>query len=60
MIQIPNMIFISHYDPTDNTFTFVNKDIKLGVLFDEVARIKSIADNWVKKVQAGTIIPPFV
>lgn len=60
MIQIPNMIFVSHYDPTDNTFTFVNEDFNLGVLYNEVIKIKSLADSWVKKAQSGIISPPFI
>lgn len=59
MIQIPNMIFVSHYDPTDNTFTFVNEDFNLGILFNEIVKIKALADNWVKKIQSGDILPPF-
>lgn len=51
MIGIPNMIFVSHYDPSDNTFTFVNEDFDLGLMFGEVQRIKSIADNWVSSIK---------
>lgn len=47
MIQIPNMIFVSHYDPSDNTFTFVNEDFDLGLMLEEVQRIKKLADDWV-------------
>lgn len=49
MIQIPDMVFVSHYDPTDNTFTFVNEDFSLDVLFNEIVKIKALADIWVKK-----------
>lgn len=52
MIGIPNMIFVKHYDPTDNTFTFVNEDLNLGNLFQEVTQIKGKADKWVKVLQA--------
>jgi len=48
MIQIPNMVFVSHYDPTNDTFTFVNEDFDLGKLFSEVVRIKDLADLYVK------------
>ena len=48
MIGIPNMIFVSHYDPSDNTFTFVNEDFDLGLMLKEVRRIKELADDWVK------------
>lgn len=59
MIGIPNMIFVSHYDPHDNTFTFVNEDFDLGVLYQDVQRIKGIADAWVQIMQSGKIEPPF-
>lgn len=52
MIGIPNMIFVKHYDPTDNTFTFVNEDLDLGNLIKEVRGIKDKADKWVKELQA--------
>jgi hypothetical protein len=60
MIRIPNMVFVSHYDPTNDTFTFVNEDFNLGQLFEEVQRIKELADKWVKQVESGAINPPFV
>lgn len=47
-IQIPNMIFVSHYDPNNKNFTFVNEDFDLEALFMEVKRIKNISDVWVK------------
>lgn len=47
-IQIPNFVFISHYDPGSNIFTFVDKDFHLGILFNEVQKIKQLADNWVE------------
>lgn len=60
MIQIPNMIFVSHYDPTNHIFTFVNEDFDLGVLHNEAVRIKALADNWIKKAQSGIISPPYI
>jgi hypothetical protein len=48
MIQIPNMVFVSHYDPTNNTFTFVNEDFDLGKLFTEVQKLKNITDLYIK------------
>src|SRR3989344_6238631 len=48
MIQIPNMVFVSHYDTSDNTFTFINEDFDLGLMLEEVRRIKGLADDWVK------------
>ncbi len=50
MIQIPNMVFVSHYDPTNNTFTFVNEDFNLEKLFIEVNIIKEKADLYIKKI----------
>lgn len=58
-IRIPNIIYVSHYDPTDNTFTFVNEDFDLGVLYEEAQRIKGIAGAWVEAMEAGRIKPPF-
>ena len=48
MIQIPKMVFVSHYDPSDNTFTFINEDFNLGLMLEEVRSIKEFADDWVK------------
>ncbi len=59
-INIPNLVFISHYDPNNQTFTFVNEDFNLGILFTEVNRIKSAADAWVKKMEQGNITTPYV
>jgi hypothetical protein len=53
------MLYVSHYDPSNNTFTFVNEDFDLGSLRKEVQRIKAIADAWVQNVQARIIKPPF-
>ena len=49
-IKMPNMIFVSHYDPNTSTFTFVDEDFNLGVLYEEVKRIKNLADDWVNKI----------
>jgi len=49
MIQAPNIVYISHYDPKKTTFTFINKDINLSELYTDVKRIKKLADEWVKK-----------
>lgn len=48
MINVPNMVFVSHYDQTNNNFTFVNEDLDLGILFVEVKRIKEMADLCIK------------
>lgn len=53
MIQIPNMVFISHYDPHNFTYTFVDEDTNLENLYQEVLRIKNIADIWVKALEAS-------
>ena len=60
MIQIPNMVFVSHYDPNNQIFTFVNKDFDLGAMYSEIQRIKSIADSWVSGMENGRIKPPFI
>ena len=43
-----SMVFISHYDPTDNTFTFVNESFDLGKMYEEVVKIKTKADCGVR------------
>lgn len=48
MIQGANFVLVSHYDPNSRTFTFVDEDFELGTLYQEVKRIKKIADEWVK------------
>ncbi|KKR47001.1 MAG: hypothetical protein UT90_C0007G0004 [Parcubacteria group bacterium GW2011_GWA1_40_21] len=59
-LQIPNMVFVRHYDPNSQMFTFVNDDFDLGTMSSEVQRIKGIADNWVKGMEGGKINPPFI
>lgn len=59
MFQVPNMIYVSHYDPTSNTFTFVNEDFELGVLYEEAQRIKGIAGAWVERMESGRMKAPF-
>lgn len=59
MFQVANMIYVSHYDPATSTFTFVNEDFDLNVLYQEVQRIKDIAGAWVAAMEAGRIKPPF-
>lgn len=59
-IQIPNLVFVRHYDPTTSTFTFVNDDFDLNALFAEVQKIKNVADTWVKGIENGTITSPFI
>jgi hypothetical protein len=46
-LGIPNMIFVSHYDPHSTVFTFVDDDFDLGVLHAEALRVKGVADEWV-------------
>jgi hypothetical protein len=58
-LKIPNMIFVSHYDPTDRTFTFVNEDFDLALLYKESQAIRGIADKWTEAVILGRIQPPF-
>ena len=59
-IQIPNLVFVSHYDPSKGVFTFVNDDFDLTVMANEVQKIKQIADQWVKDMERAKIIPPFI
>lgn len=50
-IQIANTVIVSHYDPNTKMFTFVNEDFDLAALFNEVVRIKSLADVWVANLR---------
>jgi len=59
-IQISNMIFVSHYDPNNHTFTFVDEDFDLSALYVEVQKIESIANNWIKKMEQGFKKSPFL
>jgi hypothetical protein len=42
-----NILCVSHFDPSTKMFTFVNEDFDLQALFNEVSRIKHVADVWV-------------
>jgi hypothetical protein len=55
----PDMILVSHYDPSNDTFTFVDEDFNLSQLSDEVKRIRQIAEKWVTDMQSGIIQLPF-
>jgi hypothetical protein len=58
--MLPRQVIpISNYNPTTSTFTFVNRDFDLRVLYEEACRIKGIADTWVKEMNQGKITPPF-
>ena len=59
-IQLPNMIFVSHYDPGSKIFTFVDEDFDLNSLFEEVQRIHDIADKWFIKMVQNLIHPPYI
>ena len=59
-LSIPNFVFVSHYDPNTQIFTFVNDDFNLGAMSVVAAQIKDTADDWVQKMQQGTIQPPFI
>jgi hypothetical protein len=52
-IQIPGMVFVTHYDPTTKTFTFVNEDFDLTALDGEIRRIQAAADTWVGRIEAA-------
>jgi hypothetical protein len=54
MFAIRGMVYISHYDPTTETFTFVDEDLELRPLYDEASRIKHIADAWIKNLKKKT------
>jgi hypothetical protein len=52
-MQIPDMVYVSHYDPNNSTYTFVDEDTNLEILYQEVLRIKNLADKWVKTLETS-------
>lgn len=60
MINVPNMVFVSNYDPSTKQFTFVNDDFDLALMFAETQRIKGLVDIWIEKVNKGQIVAPFL
>ncbi len=59
-LQIPGMVYVSHYDDSMQTFTFVNEDFNLGIMMSEVEKIKNIADGWLNDIRSRKINPPFI
>jgi len=49
MIQIPGMVFVTHYDPASQTFTFVDEDYNLKLISEEIRRVQEMADDWVTR-----------
>lgn len=49
--KVGDMVLISHYDPNTEIFTFVDEDLNLREMYDEVSRIKTMADTWVKNLR---------
>jgi len=47
------MLLVSHYDPVTEIFTFVDEDLNLRDIYEEVIDIKLKADNWVNSLQLG-------
>lgn len=60
MLSAPNMVFVSHYDPVSQTFTFVDEDLDLGELHKEIKTVKRTAGAWVREVESGARKPPYV
>ncbi|MGO9451461.1 MAG: hypothetical protein ACLQDV_10530 [Candidatus Binataceae bacterium] len=56
---VPDMVFVSQYDPGSTVFTFLNEEFDLGVLHLEVQRIGDIVENWITGVKVRNIEPPF-
>lgn len=46
-----NMLLVSHYDPQNEVFTFVDEDLNLREMYEEVSKINKIADRWVKSLR---------
>ncbi len=47
-----HIILISNYDPILNIATFVDEDIVLEPLCQEVLKVKALADDWVTKMES--------
>lgn len=45
--KVGKMLLVSHYDPDTEVFTFVDEDLNLREMHQEVSEIKVMADNWV-------------
>lgn len=48
--KVSNLLFVNHYDPKTEIFTFLNEDLNLREMYKEVSKIKLIADNWVNSL----------
>lgn len=59
-LSVPNLIYVSHFDPNTQIFTFVNKTIDLGVLSTEAERIKGLSDDWISKWRGHMITSPYL
>jgi hypothetical protein len=47
-IAVGNSIFVRNYDPNSNIFTFVDADLNLKKLHQEIQRISDIARVWIE------------
>ena len=59
-LSIPGLVFVSHYDPIQQVFTFINEDFDIAKIYNEVCRIKKAADDWVNGLQSGLVVPPLI
>jgi len=50
--QIPNILYVSHYDPTSDIFTHVEQEIDLAALHAAVLDATAKADQWVATSRA--------
>ena len=58
MFDEQNTMFISHHDNETKTFTFLDQDLDLGELYNEIERVKELANSWVKSMEKDEMIPP--
>ena len=49
-----NMLLVSHYDPSTEVFTFVDEDLNLREMYNEVSKIKEMSDSWVKNLRQAS------
>ena len=58
MFAVRGIVHVSHYDPSTEVFTFVDEDLPLRPIREEIVRIKNIADSWVQKLESARRTAP--
>ncbi len=45
-LAIPDLVYVTHYDPGTRIFTFVDEDFDLVSIAQEISHIQSCAEKW--------------